>query len=224
MPFYVLKDHDDEIYHHGIMGMKWGVRRFQPYPKDYNGSGKMIGEAVIKVKQTAQKTMNALGLRRTEQQIENDKYRLGENSYAILKKLYGKSGVNRISYYMDNGKNLSEAMKLEDDNRDVIKTGKVAATSILSVSAALQIIPVMPSIIATASSKLLTPENIEVGKQFVSKFITPDMLNSIITPELLETSRAITESLITPELIDQISKEAIKNPELFKSVAESVIK
>lgn len=35
-------DVEESIEHHGVKGMKWGVRRYQPYPKGQRNAGKFI--------------------------------------------------------------------------------------------------------------------------------------------------------------------------------------
>lgn len=40
MWYYIVKDQPNELYHHGIKGMKWGVRRYQNEDGTLTNAGK----------------------------------------------------------------------------------------------------------------------------------------------------------------------------------------
>lgn len=47
----------NELYHHGILGMHWGIRRYQPYGP--GESGKEVGEAAKAARRAEKKAMKA---------------------------------------------------------------------------------------------------------------------------------------------------------------------
>ena len=48
---------NDELYHHGVKGMKWGVRRFQNADGSLTNEGKIRQKAIRRVRSAA-KTKN----------------------------------------------------------------------------------------------------------------------------------------------------------------------
>lgn len=61
------------LMHYGVLGMHWGVRRYQPYPSNYSGDGKFVGDEPSVNKVNRKKESNADKIARL---LDGDKHEL----------------------------------------------------------------------------------------------------------------------------------------------------
>lgn len=158
---------DDTLHHHGVKGMRWGIRRYQPYPKGEGKKGKFLGRRqngsissksreLSKLKEARVSSMN----KKSTKDIRKDTERLrNENELKRLSRRASKVGTRKDRQDYKRRSEMSdselkrkvnrliakEEFKNESikANRTTINTGKKYALDIAKVA-----VPVVGSYVA----------------------------------------------------------------------------
>lgn len=165
MAVYYAIDQTDSISHHGIKGMKWGVRRFQ------NPDGSLTFEG--KKRYSLQERARHYGKQRAN---ENErKYNEAKNTFTNQKlrqevqNIYGIKGMMRVAKDLNKGYKMNKAISREESR----KRAKVEATALLASlavlasggSAAVTVTPLFTTAVSAIRSR-----EIDIGRAFVDRY------------------------------------------------------
>lgn len=108
MNYLIRSQTEKELYHHGILGMKWGIRRYQPYPKGHKG-GKEIGDAAKTQKRRAKDIRKSIN--------EYGRVKSTNETYNQIKESIPNNAVRKIKRGMD------DVLSKDPGIKDLVKTG-----------------------------------------------------------------------------------------------------
>lgn len=67
-----MANQNDSLTHHGVLGQKWGVRRYQNYDGSLKSAGRMKAREKYKMRETKKLTDNELKRRTNRLNLENN--------------------------------------------------------------------------------------------------------------------------------------------------------
>lgn len=122
--YYMIAPSNSDLYHHGILGQKWGKQNGPPYPldgSDHSAAEKKAGwRQSLKAKHARNKAMKSYDYRQSEKYINSNnakkRYMDRENRLNVL--TVGEKGAKRVAYKRDvEGMTNKQALKQEIVNK-----------------------------------------------------------------------------------------------------------